>query len=1777
MKKTKFSHKVMAVFLTLTFLPSLVPVNFLFASNNGPTAPEASSFEPVDATDMVNLATGDLSYVLPLLNVPSPEGGYPLSLAYHAGIAMDQEASWVGLGWNLNPGALNRSVNGFPDDWGKTNISEFFRDAGWTEDIYEYSLGATLSGVTVGLGASWGSNKAFGGEVTMGLGTFRTTIGTDGSSSSQFSYGKLNLGLAQNNSGTFASLGIQNGLFAGSSIGFQKTFNLNNGDTYSKVNFSAGGTGISFSSQGSINSAGANIGGSNSTSYSWGSLYSGDYFVEQKSRGLDLDFGLFWFKATKTEIKYSLFKKNNLSVSGTLYPYHSKLVDGNLIDEGHFMDVKETFGYNEFTFNNNSSYIEGTRIELPNYDNYSLNAQGLSGNIKPAYFNELTLFGRGDKPDDTSTTWKEYLGDPLVSSDYTYDNNDKTFFYLDNATNSFLRIDRTKLVKPSNVNSMDESNALAFYTNNTNNYSNTTTPTGDAIKSGNRMREGNYIETFTNEEIRNNTTGGFFLNAKDLTRSDVGTFDADGVGAFKVTALDGKVYHYSLPVYNFEEYSKNYSEETDEDQNFLENFRTKPYATHWLLTAITGPDYIKNNGSRDYPDEGDYGYWVRFDYGKWSDGFGWKTPKEGVKKYYRGDNVNHVYSWGRKQIYYLDAIKTRTHTALFVKDLRPDNKSTALSYYNTYHSSGSFNYDTNSKVFSDNNQFRLFGKPGDTYYNQSGSPVVLPSQNSSGTPIEEWVGRKNVAKYVDIPESSSLKLEKIILLKNEDANYNEASGNLTSILNGKIYLNDYITSAQAWPYGSSRVPVDAISSNLYTAPNYLTNFQTNIHSNILDVSDIQGSVLESNALKVIDFRYDPAYPLAEGSPNSNALGKGKLTLSKVFTKGKTGVALIPPYEFSYNKPYVDYDFEYQDIWGYPLANPDAWSMNKITTPQGSSINITYESDEFKPIVNRPLRFLKDTRPNDDFGEDETGRLLTVPDSNREFFIDAREHIGMKIGDTFDVVYHYYQPCTNILSGCDPLGYSFNYPEPATIIRSEGGTKFMARLNNTPNHNQTNDLYYIYVTYNLNKSHTGGGIRVSQINVKEDNSVIHRTDYEYEDGITSYMPLDDYPVSYASEIIPPGVLYNKVTSKSINQNEELIQSTVYEFEVPDIGDALIEANLETDYYFATSNNAASVHKVTLHDKSSSIGRVKSVATYNGENHLLQKTINNFKEDLTLDGTLGVRQESFKSFKKFTYPEANGNRNKSWTLQSASLIKYPNRLESNVSIQNNETKTTYYDKHDFLTGQLLESRFSDSYGREFKSITAPAYLKYGGMGAKVDNATNKNMLTQTAIQLMTVKNGSSFVPVSTQVNTWKNWGNNTWRGHKTFRWKGNRDNEGRFIGFDLANDDGFNWSSSTFSGDSNWEQTSEILRYNDFSNPLEMLDINNNKATTKMDIDNEKVLAVGVGSYEEVFYSGAEDEKNGSFGGNVALGAGTVNSTYAHTGSNSVQINSGQTSFEVNVVKDKSTKFKASLWAKYGNHTNVRIRVGSSTISYAVNELVRAGDWVQLNFYFDVSTTQSVKVSSNSGTVYVDDFRINPVSAAMTSYVYNEWDELVNILGANNLATYFEYDTAGRLIRSYSEVENNNSLSGGIKLGREYKYNYERLGELDTNGNGVIDNNEGYDPLGINDSPENGFSAAGLLTIFPYGGSGQYRYSYAHGLVTSASQVSALQYGSETTNNQLYIGTVPCTGGSYGYNAYAVKIKVRDTGTGISTTSIAYYNKSCSSGGSGGSGGGTPPHQ
>jgi hypothetical protein len=110
--KKKFV-RYFAFFMAINILAEVVSPTVALALTSGHTQPEYMGFEPANSSEMIDLFTGDFKYNIPLMDVD----GYPLNLAYHAGQNMESEASWVGLGWSLNPGVLNRNVKGLPDDF----------------------------------------------------------------------------------------------------------------------------------------------------------------------------------------------------------------------------------------------------------------------------------------------------------------------------------------------------------------------------------------------------------------------------------------------------------------------------------------------------------------------------------------------------------------------------------------------------------------------------------------------------------------------------------------------------------------------------------------------------------------------------------------------------------------------------------------------------------------------------------------------------------------------------------------------------------------------------------------------------------------------------------------------------------------------------------------------------------------------------------------------------------------------------------------------------------------------------------------------------------------------------------------------------------------------------------------------------------------------------------------------------------------------------------------------------------------------------------------------------------------------------------------------------------------------------------------------------------------------------------------------------------------------------------------------------------------------------
>ncbi|WP_264793711.1 hypothetical protein [Aureispira anguillae] len=115
-------QRIACFFLVLMINQIVFPVAAL-ALTAGPSQPEYTTFAPAGTTEMVNLFSGDFNYNIPLLEVPGSNGGYPINLFYNSVSSVDQEASWTGLGWNINIGSMGRSMRGLPDDFNGEKVS----------------------------------------------------------------------------------------------------------------------------------------------------------------------------------------------------------------------------------------------------------------------------------------------------------------------------------------------------------------------------------------------------------------------------------------------------------------------------------------------------------------------------------------------------------------------------------------------------------------------------------------------------------------------------------------------------------------------------------------------------------------------------------------------------------------------------------------------------------------------------------------------------------------------------------------------------------------------------------------------------------------------------------------------------------------------------------------------------------------------------------------------------------------------------------------------------------------------------------------------------------------------------------------------------------------------------------------------------------------------------------------------------------------------------------------------------------------------------------------------------------------------------------------------------------------------------------------------------------------------------------------------------------------------------------------------------------------------
>ncbi len=384
-RNSRFTKAVSILLLVLILLPAES-----YAITGGPSQPEFTTFTPVEASDMVDLFSGDFQYNIPLLDVE----GYPINLSYSSGIGMEDQASSVGLGWTLNAaGTINRTVRGIPDDFNGKNdkiITSTYFKPNWT----------------VGTNISIGNPEIVGCELPLSLGFgvlynnytgfgYETSVGVSVSSGDKFKMGgSLNLGISSDNGVSLSpsvSLGYnvsqetetESGAFSGS-LNAGTSFNSRSGLRQVSIGVSAQQTYTNSTRKNEIYEEKA-YENRNSVSHSTSIPIGITTYVPQmsnnmKSYSMAIDFGA-GFQAAWINAKFKLdgyFSRQALEATQKVSPAY-----GYLYSELGKSDDSAMHDFNrekDGAFTKNTPALAMTQMT---YDIYTVSGQGVSGMFRP--------------------------------------------------------------------------------------------------------------------------------------------------------------------------------------------------------------------------------------------------------------------------------------------------------------------------------------------------------------------------------------------------------------------------------------------------------------------------------------------------------------------------------------------------------------------------------------------------------------------------------------------------------------------------------------------------------------------------------------------------------------------------------------------------------------------------------------------------------------------------------------------------------------------------------------------------------------------------------------------------------------------------------------------------------------------------------------------------------------------------------------------------------------------------------------------------------------------------------------------------------------------------------------------------------------------------------------------------------------------------------------------------------------------------------------------------
>lgn len=172
----------------------------------------------------------------------------------------------------------------------------------------------------------------------------------------------------------------------------------------------------------------------------------------------------------------------------------------------------------------------------------------------------------------------------------------------------------------------------------------------------------------------------------------------------------------------------------------------------------------------------------------------------------------------------------------------------------------------------------------------------------------------------------------------------------------------------------------------------------------------------------------------------------------------------------------------------------------------------------------------------------------------------------------------------------------------------------------------------------------------------------------------------------------------------------------------------------------------------------------------------------------------------------------------------------------------------------------------------------------------------------------------------------------------------------------------------------------------------------------------VAEVSNGLLTEIGYSSFEAESSGRWqgvlSGNVKTNMGAV------TGVKSYQLD--QTGLSLSGLPAKDRGYIVSYWSRGGAAT-----VNGSSSAVQGRKITIGGvEWT----YYQVALSSATTSVSVTGTAIIDELRVYPAAAMMTTYTYIPQVGVQSKCDVNNIISYYEYDKLGRLLLIRDDQQN-----------------------------------------------------------------------------------------------------------------------------------------------------------